>query len=634
MSFEIKINFELSQEGRQLENVYVKTEKSEAFQSKNALFIPLENIPTPAKFICVSSNSLSSEMIQFCERQAKSGVNVYILLGNLDKSKSDATRVAGACLVRTGVSQHGSIILLDGNLTQPQLYYSPIDDFESLSFIQSDESAIPIYETFCYGFWEKATHEYRKQMGETQTKKKSLEGNIHLSSLYSIQSTSIKEDLNSPDLTLFLQSDCLDSLNSLIQERNDIKKIHFNLKSESKSVDIESFSKRAETSFLMEAQKLKFNLISNSQNCFILPHSYNETENINWILFDKKTYQTVSQNLNKEYEFKKKIEIRNLERNSDIRFADEVTKKYSVHDAELQNQTIYAKTIDEYLEIKTKNSEEQRDFLMLHHKEKFTLNRDLISHSIPYRISLYPPQLPSNSKNDPLTDEWKKNQDDWVRKLEGLEKKIETNNKNVSGWNKPIAEKLSKFILGSNQGMNQYKDEIKELKQIELGKLPPGLRDQKIKQFQNLNSNVSKHIDDTDAQKKRAESEMAREKEVEALKEKIESMSLKISQEKDSEKIEQLKKQRTGFEEDLEKKKQSNSKISSSDKEFQSQLGITDSAQPVKLLDFPSEYLPISNSELYVKDNSRYLLIKSLEKIDDVKKDAERLKAQICLKGE
>jgi len=630
MSFEIKTQFVSNFENEILNNIFI--EKESQLNNQNC-FISWKDIEskTPNKILCVAGESLSPDMISYCKKNAIDGMRVYVLLGDSEKNQNVAKELAGHCLVRTGVSQEGSILIFDGNTNKSEVFYNPENNFKGI-FLNGKDYADEIYQTFCHLFWMKAIHEFNtqgKEAIEVSSKSCPIE-NIMLTDSYITQTKDISSYLENT------QSDFLFHSNSLsLVEQFEIKKInrvYFN--DSDKPTDIDSVCSLAEEAFVFPSDN-KFNLISSSRINLILPN-YVELSKTNWLIKSENLCDEILANLNCNWELKKEIKIKNLKIDSSIRFPEKIDQEICVSEQIFQNKQIDTESFQQYIDLRNTDSSMLEQKLKDIFPNYFKLNRNLISHNVLYSVSIYPPNLPSDAKEDILVGLWETIQERWNKHLTGLESKISNHEKNLSGWAGNI-NFLKQLKLGQSQKFKEYRERIERLKCL-LGKLSPGERNQKYDEYRKLNQDIVDSIKKCDEEKKKAEEHSKLDKEIEEKEERKKGIEASILMEEErkpknvQKKLEQLNKTKNQLEAELESlRNKKNSRSISSNEEFGKILGIKE--ETIKF-EFPPEYLPMSDTKLYSSDGKRYLVLTSLENLDIIEKDAERLKAEMCIIGE
>merc|ERR1712000_208227 len=108
-------------------------------------------------------------LIQAIKEQAEQGIRIYLLLGDKNANKAAIDTLSGRCLIRTGVSQQGALVLVDHTTTQAQgqllMSGQPLLSADQAAWgIQLEPLQIDgIFRSFCKLFWEQSNEEYLQQ---------------------------------------------------------------------------------------------------------------------------------------------------------------------------------------------------------------------------------------------------------------------------------------------------------------------------------------------------------------------------------------------------------------------------------------------------------------------------------------
>lgn len=71
--------------------------------------------------LMIACEQLKDEsLIQAIKEQAEKGIRIYLLLGEKNANKVAIDVLSGRCLIRTGVSQKGALMVVDHTTTQAQ----------------------------------------------------------------------------------------------------------------------------------------------------------------------------------------------------------------------------------------------------------------------------------------------------------------------------------------------------------------------------------------------------------------------------------------------------------------------------------------------------------------------------------
>ena len=588
--------------------------------------------------ICVAVDRLEETQINYCRKQADLGKRVYLLLGDKEKNKPAIERLAGKCLIRTGVLQYGALLLQNGNSSNAKGWVYPTDIMADATKVETGrEATTSLYQTFCYLFWKKATHEFFSQ--NTQPKELNPNNNpvmeIQIDEPYARPGKlfeSVQEDIKRETDPVDIVSDMKNCgwISEVLRSEKQCRKLIFTLKNESKKLpDVENICKKAMEVSISEHNELgRHNLIC-SRKIFYLPKDVNN-EGVNWVSFEKSDNgeRDIISSLPLHWKLNKTCTIGDLKAGDIIRFANQPSYPYEVQ-AKIKDKlgVVSTDTIDDFLAKSPEQLCRERNLLQF--------SRDKLAHEIEYDVEIRPPMLPSGAKRDELEIQWEKVQNEWENKLRKLEKDIAENEESKSKWGSHIRQHLSRFIAGQDQKISEYRSQITDLKHIQLGTASRGEREQDWEKYLDLHKNIVNLVKKTKEEKKFAEEIMKWEKEEENIKRKLAGYEEKISKETDEKNQKNLEKDRERANEDLKAHQTSRPKSASegSSSHFGKVIGLPANEIPTKL-SYPSEDLPLSGSPLYRNEHMRYLVITDLANLSQVKKDADILKAKICVKGD
>lgn len=643
--------FTIEQNDIQLSNVFVKNfvnnSNDHGFQGntiQRGNFPPVSNTPfgrfgmEERNVICIAVDLLPEEQIDYCRKQADLGKRVYLLLGNKEKNYAAIERLAGKCLIRTGVLQYGALLLQDGNSSNAKGWVYPTDIMADATKVETKrEATTSLYQTFCYLFWKKATHEFFSQ----NIPPKELNPNnnpvmeIPIDEPYARPEKmfeSLREDISRESDLVDIVSDMKNCgwISEVLSSENQCRKLILTIKNEEKQLpDVDNICKKAMDVSISENNELgRHNLIC-GRKIFYLP-KYVDNEGVNWISFEKSDDRgrDIISSLPLHWKLNKTCVIGDLKAGDKIRFANQPSYSYEVGAKKEDNLgVVYADTIDNFL---TKSPEQ-----LCRERNLLQFSRDKLAHEIKYNVEIRPPVLPSGAKRDEIEILWEKVQNEWEDRLRKLEKDIAENEENKSKWGSQVRQHLSHFIVGQEQKIGEYRNQIAALKSVQLGKASRGEREQKWEEYLSLQRNVAALVKKTKAEKELADEVKKWETEREKLSKKIADYKEKISKETDKKKQKNLEQETEKIKENLKIHQMNRPKSVSEcpSEQFGKVLGLSANEHPTKL-SYPSEDLPLSGASLYRDGNMRYLVITTLDNLGQDTKDAQLLKAKICVKGE
>ena len=313
-------SFTIDQNDIRLSNIFVRSSennvtaggsRSDSAQWRN--LFPSSDIPfansgvSEGNVICIAVDTLPEEQIEYCRKQADLGKRVYILLGDKEKNHQAIERLAGKCLIRTGVMQCGALRLQDGNSGNPKGLVFPTDIMADSAKVEIDMNAAKwLYQTFCYLFWKEANQEYFSQ--DKPPKKLTPNDNpvmeIQIDEPYGRPGKlfdSLREDISRENHSFDIitsMKNCnwiLDVLPSGKQCRNLIFTI---LEGEKASLpDVEDLCKNAINVSISESSDIGSHNVVCGSKTFYLP-KYVHNDGVNWVHVkrsDSSTKEKISQ---------------------------------------------------------------------------------------------------------------------------------------------------------------------------------------------------------------------------------------------------------------------------------------------------------------------------------------------------
>ena len=139
--------------------------------------LPQLNSEALSQVVCMARLTLligceqlkDESLIHAIKEQAEKGIRIYLLLGEKTANKAAIDTLSGRCLIRTGVSQQGALVLVDHTTTEAQGLLL----MSGQPLVAADQSAWGIqlepqqiddsFRSFCKLFWEKSNEEYLQQ---------------------------------------------------------------------------------------------------------------------------------------------------------------------------------------------------------------------------------------------------------------------------------------------------------------------------------------------------------------------------------------------------------------------------------------------------------------------------------------
>jgi hypothetical protein len=462
--------------------------------------------------ICIQTEQIDdAKLITEIFNASKRKNRIYIFTNEKPEKLKE---LAGACLIRYGVKNIGSFILINPNSNNSQgiLFTAPFleSSFESSNIaLELDKNQRNIlFRFFSYNFWNKATHEI---IDNFETAKSVSEPPLDF--LPNIQDFCdfdfVKQKISEQTDNLILTVPRIET-NHLV----DLKKIQnskFFTNFQNNDFDLLHSIERNENEIFANQNQINLRLIISEKNeSWLIPktHISNEDNIFALQLNDlqksklKKVIDFLFENAKYEYHFSK---YRKELVNSNIRLISDLNNEITIK--ELDNKKAEDINSIEFFE-KSVFEKQKPDFI-----------DDSIACKIEYKWNINPFYLPQNAKRSKVYEEWQKTENEFQNSCNHLEKSIsESENKNIT-------EKLKRFFLGKKQSLSKYKDKLEKFKTLKLSELEISKRNEIVTEFNNLIKNVSVNIFEIETEIRKSEIDA----EIENLKTQNEEKGIELS---------------------------------------------------------------------------------------------------------
>jgi hypothetical protein len=449
--------------------------------------------------ICIQTEQIDdAKFIPEIFKASKRRNRIYILTNEKPEKLKELT---GACLIRYGVKNIGSFILINPNSDNSQgiLFTAPFleSSFASSNIaLELDKNQInTLFRFFSYNFWNKATHEI---IDNFETAKPVSEPPLDF--LPNIQDFCnldfVKQKISEQTENLVLTVPKIET-NHLV----DLKKItnsKFFTNFQNNDFDLLHSIERNENEIFANQNQINLRLIISDKNeSWLIPKTHISSEdNIFALQLNdlqksklKKVVDFLFENAKYEYHFSK---YRNELVDRNIRLISDLNNEISIR--ELVNKKADDINSTEFFEKS----------IFANQEPKFA--DDNISCKIEFRWNINPFYLPQNAKKAKIYEEWQKIENEFQNICNQLEKSIsESENKNIT-------EKLKRFFLSKKQSFSKYSEELNELKILKLSELEISKRKEIVTQFNNLLKNVLANISEIDTEIKKSEIDAVIEK--------------------------------------------------------------------------------------------------------------------------
>lgn len=442
--------------------------------------------------LLIACENLKEEsLIQRIKEQAEQGVRIYLMLGDKNANKMAIDTLSGRCLIRTGVSQQGVLILVDHTTTKAQglllMSGQPLVSADQsswgvqLELQQIDDS----FRSFCKLFWEHSNEEYLQQ-NQQQSSVQHPDGTVVTNHSHQLCG-SLSECLG----------DTLEHLQAATHSSFGASGDSWRLLLGTQSTEI---AMQARTGVALTENRMPSLLISREGN-WLLPDQTNFAV-VNWCL---KLSAEQSQKFTKAYDqafeeaawqYQDVTLMCECADRQSLRFADQPSLECVVEAVrEIELEDINTQNIDSFLNDDAKQLA----------SGVTSWQRSQLAHVIDYDVVVHPPYCPESAKQDALYQAWGNSEQDWQQRLEVL-----TNAQSkIDQQQASLADKLKGFIkgflLGQGQSVKSLNQEILTLKDWSVTKATPAEREQHRQQLEFLQNKIRKRGSDTEQELDKAE---------------------------------------------------------------------------------------------------------------------------------
>ncbi|WP_372870484.1 hypothetical protein [Shewanella sp.] len=442
--------------------------------------------------LLIACEQLKDEsLIQAIKEQAEKGIRIYLLLGEKNTNKVAIDTLSGRCLIRTGVSQQGALVLVDHTTTQAQglllMSGQPLVSADQpawgikLEPQQIDDS----FRSFCKLFWEQSNEEYLQQ-NQPQSSVQHPDGAVVTNHSHHLCGT-LRDCLG----------DTLENLQAASHSGFGATGDGWRLLLGTQSREIKE---QARTGVALSDNLIPSLLLSKDGN-WLLPDQ-TDFSAANWCL---KLSAQQSQKLGQAYDqafeeaawqYRGDSSIREYVDQQSLRFADQPDQECAVAKVrEIELKDINTQDIDSFRNGKAEQLASRVT----------AWQRRQLAHFIDYDVVVHPPYCPESAKPDALYQDWEKAEKDWQQRLELLN----IAQSKIDQQQASIADKLRGFIkgflLGQGQSVKSLNLEIDILKNWSVTKATPAERELHRQQLESLQDKIRKRGSDTEQELDKAE---------------------------------------------------------------------------------------------------------------------------------
>lgn len=443
--------------------------------------------------LLIACDQLKDESLILCiKEQADKGIRIYLLLGDKSANKAAIDTLSGRCLIRTGVSQQGALVLVDHTTTRARglllMSGQPLVSADQLSWgIQLEPQQIDdSFRSFCKLFWEHSNEEYLQQ-------------NQQQSSVHHPDGTVVTNHSHQLCGTL---RDCL---NDTVEQLKAATNSSFNASGNSQwrlllGVRSSEIAKQARTGVALTEKWIPSLLFSTEGN-WLLPDEPDFAA-ANWCLkLSAVQSQIHDQAFNQAFEeaawqYQDVTLLGECSDQQPLRFADQPGLECVVEEArEVELDDISTQSIDSFLNDDAKQLA----------SEWTELEPSRLAHSIDYHVVVHPPYCPESAQLDELYQAWENSERDWQERLQVLtnaQSKIDEQQASITD---KLRGFIKGFLLGQGQSVKSLNQDIATLKKWSVTTATPAERQQHCQRLESLQDNIRKRGADTEQELDKAE---------------------------------------------------------------------------------------------------------------------------------
>ncbi|MDX9804942.1 MAG: hypothetical protein RBT87_03825 [bacterium] len=463
-----------------INNFWLKLHERQNFTKDNDIRTKITKMLDEAEesIVCIQTEKIEdNEIITSIFNASKRKNRIYIITNELDPALKN---LAGSCLIRYGIRNIGSFILVnpDSTIAEGFLLNIPLV-MESLnhspvSTTLNKDQLSEIYRFFCYNFWNKTEYEIINDFNSPQKSE-----NPPLDFLPPLNNFCDKDYLRGKIKNLNNLKDLslpkIDS-NSLLNI-NEIEKCRL-------LVSISKYDSAILENILNKESKIRafdtinncFFAISDDIGFFVPKGNLSEGDNLFGLELDENQQKYFSQLFKNQWNNADWELIREKNRGDlvgqTIKFENNLNKE--IHIKEKSKKDCGTIKLDKFIDKET--FEEQ----------KSKMEDDGISCKIDFFWEVIPFFTPEGCKEDKIYKEWSEYDNLFLGKLRAIEDKIEMFEKRKKEQSQTILSSLKGFFAGKDQKIKEYKTAIIELKKVKLSDLDRAQRQNEIKELNKL----------------------------------------------------------------------------------------------------------------------------------------------------
>lgn len=446
-------------------------------------------IEAAQRTLLIATSKLADNLIETLQGVADKGIRVYLVLGEDDQNRRAIEALMGRCLIRTGVTQQGSLILVDhqANIERGAILSSQLHNSHTLLNLSKSQIQ-DYYRLFCHLFWHVAQNEYIHTMKADQKAKDSPEGLVELN----------HQDIL-PHKIPHLVGDLWDQtgIANLSQPKqfytwaNEQKGKKILISTAHIQGDlIDKLGQISSTLTLTEAAHLPTLIFGVESKAVLMPQSA-EKDDVNWcVSLSPEQHAEAKQALDNWHanaEWQMKTNPRISEVQGKFRLLTQADQTLECLDSRTINvPEIHTTNMDEFFNIPTRELA----------KNHCNINLTLLAHQINYQVRIHPPYLPENAVPDPLYQNWRNAKESWQQQIQQQQSKLAHLEKAQASINDTVRKIISGLLFSQKESHSGLSKRLAALSLWTPEQQSGDIRDTRLKELQDIASATHKLTDE------------------------------------------------------------------------------------------------------------------------------------------
>ncbi len=444
--------------------------------------------------LLISAPTLNNEAIESIKNLSKKAITIFILLSEDKENQAVIESLCSWCSIRTGEKQSGMLIIADPEIelkSWGKVYSSTFSESSNAYSMALDEDQIDdYYRLFCKLYWEDSKFEYLGTSVKIKCKQ-SVIGSVDITHSH-ILPESLEFQISSAmmlpsSLSMNITGSDLSAIYGTVPiSKEKLKELSFRFSLNQVTSNI--LGSLVSDARLIELFPQEFlpQILLTGNDSFMLPMDVNRS-GINWVLKLSKDQVNSVNDYSSELESYEKWELNKSTRvedlNTPIRFANDINN--IVIRKSQSKINLNRLECNKFSEYESESSEALAKKYNL-----FGFDVSNLANEINYKLDIYPPLLPENSKLDGLNNEWSKVQSKWDDKVSTLKTKLNKIKTESDTLSDSIKSFMGNFLTGQIQASKKNRIEIERLDKIILSDLDKFERKDAINSLSDLTTKL------------------------------------------------------------------------------------------------------------------------------------------------